>query len=116
MTFNIRTLRRILHRHAGLAPWRVNLLSDFREDLHLTDSQIDLTLAEISQLTGLSFPADTAQHLTDVFDLLIHVILRLPETQEADYYYGPIPTKLAEGFLANNYAPTLVVFGSVNLN
>lgn len=91
MTFSIRTLRRILHRQTGISPWRVKLFSDFRRDLGLADWQIEQVLVDIALVTGLTFPADTAQHLTDVFDLLIHVILRLPETCDAYYYYGPLP-------------------------
>ncbi|WP_229374874.1 hypothetical protein [Fibrella rubiginis] len=116
MTFSIQTLRRILHKKTGLAPWQVNIFSDFRRDLGLTDWQIELVLVDISLITGLSFPPDTTQHLTDVFDLLIHVILRLPEVYDNEAYYGPLPTQLAEKLPPTNYAPTLIVFGAVHLN
>lgn len=116
MTFSLRTLRRILHRQTGIAPWRVKIFSDFRDDLGLTDRQIEQALADITLITGLTFPDDTAAYLTDVFDLLIHVILRLPETYDADYYYGPLPSQLAEKLTPTNYAPTLVAFGGTHLN
>lgn len=116
MTFSIRTLRRILHKQTGIAPWRVKISSDFRLDLGLTDWQIEQVLVDITRLTGLTFPPDTGQHLTDVFDLLIHVVLRLPETDATDYYYGPLPTRLTEKLPPTNYAPTLVAFGAVHLN
>ncbi|WP_148289616.1 hypothetical protein [Fibrella aestuarina] len=116
MTFTIRTLRHILHRQAGLAPWHVHLFSDFRRDLGLTDAEIGLVLDEIGQLTGLTFPVDTAKHLTDVFDLLIHVILRLPETYDAEHYYGPLPAQFTDRLPLTNYAPTLIAFGAVHLN
>ncbi|XAZ81864.1 hypothetical protein A6C57_27100 (plasmid) [Fibrella sp. ES10-3-2-2] len=115
-TFSIRTLRRILHKRTGTAPWRVKLFSDLRRDLGLTDWQLEQVLADIALVTGLTFPADTAQHLTDVFDLLIHVILRLPEAYDAEAYYGPLPARLAEKLPPTNYAPTLIALGAVHLN
>jgi len=116
MTFSIQTIRCILYRQTGIAPWRVNIFSDFRQDLALTDWQIEQVLDDIALVTGLTFPADTAQHLTDVFDLLIHVILRLPETYDAEFYYGPLPGQLEEKLRPANYAPTLVAFSAVHLN
>lgn len=116
MTFSIQTLRRILHQQTGLAPWRVRIFSDFRRDLGLTDEQIEQVLAEITELTGLSFPADTARHLTDVFDLLIHVVLRLPEIDDAGYCHRPVPDCLTEKLPPASYVSTLTTFGSIHLN
>lgn len=116
MTFSIRTLRRILYRQTGLAPWRVKIFSDFRRDLGLTDWQIEHVLVDVALLTGLTFPSDTAEHLTDVFDLLIHVILRLPETYDADPYEGPLPSQLTEKLPTTDYDPALVAFGTLPMN
>ena len=116
MSFGILTLQFILHSCFGIVPDAVNLETDFRRHLHLTDAEIGRVLSEITKRTGLPFTSDTAEHLTDVFDLLIHVILRLHEQCDTDYYFGPIPEKLTAHLSSANQVPTLAGYVPFSLN
>lgn len=94
MPFGIKMLRTILQICFGIAPQTVTLCTDFRLHLHLTNTEIQELLTEITICTGLRFPPDAAEHLTNVFDLLIHITLRLHEDCDTTQYFGSIPERL----------------------
>lgn len=116
MPFSIKTLRTILQTCFGIAPWTVGLDTDLRQHLHLTDSGIRQLLTLITSHTGLTFASDTAQHLTDVFDLMVHIIIRLHEDYDTTQYFGPIPERLASRLSLINHDPTLVDYAATHLN
>ncbi len=74
----------------------------------MTDTEIRQLLALITDHTGLAFAPDTAQYLTDVFDLMVHIIIRLHDDYDTTHYFDPIPERIAIRLSLINYAPTLV--------
>ena len=116
MPFSILTIRTMLQTCFGVPPQTVTLCTDFRLHLHLTDTEIRKLLTEVTICTGLSFSPNTAEHLTDVVDLLTHVILRLHEDGDTAYYFGSIPDKLAQRMSANEYRLKLVAYAAVHPN
>ena len=88
MTFSFNTLRDYLWYQFGIAPETIRLDTHFRQDLHLTDTDIKSILRHVSYSMGVRFPIDTVQHLTDVFDLMVYVLLRSLEESDTANYFG----------------------------
>lgn len=116
MLFNLSILRDYLLDQHQIPSYRVRLNADFRKDLQLSELDIDQLIRMVTQRTQISFHEEQIKHLTDVFDLLVHVILRLPEACDPDYYFGPIPPALTNRLSANNYGSALVNYAATYLN
>lgn len=116
MLFNLSILREYLLSRHQIPSYRVQLNADFRKDLQLSELDINQLIRMITQQTGIPFHEEQIKHLTDVFDLLVHVILRLPEGCDSEYYFGPIPPGLAGRLSGNNYAPALVNYAATYVN
>ncbi|WP_138994248.1 hypothetical protein [Larkinella sp. C7] len=74
-------LQQYLLIHFGIRPELVGLDTNFRHDLNLSEEAIEKLLATVGAMTGTTLPADGALYLTDVFDLLIHVLLRSKDVE-----------------------------------
>ena len=76
MKFNLNILRSHLFIQMGILPERVILEATFSSDLEMSEDQIIIMLAFVTWQTGVAFSKDSVFCLTDVFDLIIHMMLR----------------------------------------
>lgn len=85
MTFSLETLRDCLWCQFGIAAERVYLHTLLVEDLRLTEDNVKAVVDTLTQRAGITFPVDKVQQLTDVFDLMVYVLLRSLEESEATH-------------------------------
>lgn len=87
MKFNVDILRQYLFIQQGILPERVKLEANFKMQLGMSDRKVKAMLAFVSSYTGVVFPSDASYYLSDVFDLLIHVMIRSDEVDLGDEYF-----------------------------
>lgn len=85
MTLSIDTLRDYLWYRFGIVPERVWLSTQLRAELYLTDEEIKAIVGYLMKSAGITFSVDTIHQLTDVFDLLVYVLLRSVEETALTY-------------------------------
>lgn len=99
MKFNLAILRHYLLNKEGILPERVTLETNFKTQLRLSDEAVKSMLAFVSKLTGVIFPRDASYYLTDVFDLMIHVMIRSDDVDLGDEYFNGIAEPKWQAFL-----------------
>lgn len=86
MKFDLISLQKYLLQQFRIPPGWVWLDTRFRQDLDLSDSEMRQLTNYVSQQTGLDISAGMTANLTDVFDLLVHVLLRTDEAVTPVYF------------------------------
>ncbi|QMW04727.1 hypothetical protein [Spirosoma foliorum] len=79
MVFSLPVLQHYLLTKHGILPERVDWSARLRQDLRLTDADVLRLLNDIISLRNVSISVNTTRHLTDVFDLMVFVLLRSME-------------------------------------
>lgn len=103
MKFNLNILRYHLFIQQGILPERVTLEADFKGDLNMSDEQIMLMLRFVHKETGVTFLKDSGFYLTDVFDLIIHMMVRSVEVEINDEYFNSISEQVWQDFLKTKF-------------
>ncbi|GAB4044392.1 hypothetical protein [Spirosoma litoris] len=79
MVFSLPVLQHYLLTKHGILPERVEWSTRLRQDLRLTDADVQRLLNNIVSLRNVSISVNTTRNLTDVFDLMVFVLLRSME-------------------------------------
>lgn len=82
MTFSIHPLREFLWHQFGISPKRVCLDAHLQDDLNLTEDNVKAIIWHLFRQVAIDPPIDKVQQLTDVFDLMVYVVLRSLELEE----------------------------------
>ncbi|WP_020603561.1 hypothetical protein [Spirosoma spitsbergense] len=90
MAFNLVSLQQYLLDRFRIPPGWVWLDTCFRQDLSLSESDMKQLLGFVSQQTGLAFPERTVRDISDVFDLLVHVLLQTETTEMSSAYFDSL--------------------------
>ncbi|TDE13252.1 hypothetical protein [Dyadobacter psychrotolerans] len=112
MKFNLSTLRYHLFIQQGILPERVSLETNFKVDLNMSDNQIRRMLGFVQAQTGVNFPKDIVLYLTDVFDLMIHIMIRAVEVEISEEYYNTISEPVWQNFLWTKF--TIPMYAHLN--
>jgi hypothetical protein len=103
MKFNLDMLKNHLFIQQGIPPERVNLETNFKVDLSMSDNQIRKMLGFVQGQTGIIFPNDATFYLTDVFDLMIHLMIRAVEVEISDEYFNSRSEPVWQNFLRTKF-------------
>ena len=112
MKFNLNILKYHLFIQQGIPPERVNLETNFKADLKMSDNQIKRMLGFVQGQTGIIFPGDATFYLTDVFDLVIHMMIRAVEVEISDEYFNSRSETVWQNFLRTKFM--LPVYAHLN--
>lgn len=104
MKFNVDTLRHYLLIQQGILPERVKLETSFKGQLGMSDEKVKSMLAFVSSYTGVVFPRDASHYLSDVFDLLIHVMIRSDEVDLGDELFLGVAEPGWQAFLHTKFS------------
>lgn len=103
MKFNLDILKHHLLIQYGIPPERVNLETNFTADLKMSDIQIKRMLGFLQGYIGIIFPGDATFYLTDVFDLIIHMMLRAVEVEISEEYFISRSEPVWQNFLRSKF-------------
>lgn len=90
MAFSLGDLRDYLFDKFGILPDQVQWDTDFRVDLHLTNNEIRAIVCTASAWADIQAPIETARNLTNVFDLMIYVLLHSPGTDDVEVHFNAL--------------------------
>lgn len=90
MAFNLISLQEYLLDRFRIPPGWVWLDTCFRQDLSLSESDMKQLASFVRQQTGLDFPERTVRSMTDVFDLLVYVLLQTEVTEMSSSYFDSL--------------------------
>lgn len=91
MKFNLDILRQYLLTDHGVLPEHVSLETEFRKNLHMSYEDTRRMLGFITRKTGVNFSSDSYYYLTDVFELLIHLMIRSVEVEISEEGFATAP-------------------------
>lgn len=91
MKFNIDMLRQYLLIDQGVLPEQVTPETEFMNHLHMSCEDIRRMLVFITNNTGVTFSVDSDYYLTDVFELLIHMMVRSVEVEISQECFAAVP-------------------------
>ena len=103
MKFNLNILRSHLFIQMGILPERVALEANFRTDLGMSEDQIKMMLSVVTLQTGVGFSKDSVFYLTDVFDLIIHMMLRSVDVEISEEYFNSLTEPIWQNFLRTKF-------------
>lgn len=69
----------------------------------MSDNQIKRMLGFVQVQTGISFPGDATFYLTDVFDLIIHIMIRAVEVEISEEYFNSRSEPVWQNFLRTKF-------------
>ncbi len=90
MTISLSNVQQHLFDQFDIPPERVGWETNFRDDLSLTESDIKSLIRHLTAKTGIVFPNDPVHQLTDVFDLMVYVLLRSTEYTDVETYFSAL--------------------------
>ncbi|GLU54383.1 hypothetical protein [Dyadobacter frigoris] len=90
MKFNLETLQHYLFINQGVPPENVTLETEFRSHLHMSVEDIRKMLGFITEKTGVTFSSDSDYYLTDVFELLIHLMIRSINVEISEEFFAGV--------------------------
>jgi hypothetical protein len=90
MKFDLICLQQYLLSRFRISPGWVWLDTRFRQDLQLSDGEMNQLTDFVSGRTGLDFSDGMIDNFGDVFDLLVHVLLRTDEMVPDNAYFDSL--------------------------
>jgi hypothetical protein len=103
MKFNLDTLKHHLLIRYGIPPERVTPKTNFKTDLKMSDIQIKRILGFVQGQTGVIFAGDATAYLTDVFDLIILMMIRAVEVEISEEYFISRSEPVWQNFLRTKF-------------
>lgn len=88
MKFNLDILRHYLLVKQGVLPENVTLETEFTKHLRMSYEDIRQMLCFVTKRTGVKFSSDSYYYLSDVFELVIHMMVRSVEVEISDDCFG----------------------------
>ncbi len=90
MTISLSSIQQHLFDPFGIPPDQVGWETNFWDDLSLTGSDIQALIRHLTTKTGIVFPNDPAHQLSNMFDLMVYVLMRSPEYTDVETYFSAL--------------------------
>ena len=88
--FSLRNVQQHLFEQFDIPPELVGWETNFRDDLSLTGSDLQALIRYLTAKTGIVFPTNPVHHPSDVFDLMVYVLLRSTEYTDVETCFSAL--------------------------